>query len=173
MGEDISLQIPEEPVLILRGIAVSFWTFCQYWGPILMQWLLVPWIWSLYFPSAQGLDALYIITTALSGSFSILAWVTCLALAIHVSKTGDDVGIWGFTNWQIWGLCFVLYCSNGLGPFGDKCLDNLLFDGRVCRAGRSILGKMSRWWIVHWHWLYTKIYLLPFAIWVRLWFVLY
>ena len=67
-------------------------------------------------------------------------------------------------NWPLWGLCFVLYCSNGLGPFGHKCLDNLLFDGWVCRAGRSILGKISRWWILYYLdiELYKKVYLLPF-----------
>ncbi len=73
-----------------------------------MQWLPVPWIWNLYFPAAQGLDALYIITTALRGSFSILAWVTCLALAVHVSKTGDDVGRC-FTLWTGLSEACVLF----------------------------------------------------------------
>lgn len=84
MGEDISLQIPEEPVLILRGICGLLLNILSILGTHFDAMTSLP---------AQGLDALYIITTALSGSFSILAWVTCLALAIHVSKTGDDVGI--------------------------------------------------------------------------------
>ena len=70
-----------------------------------------------------GLDALYIITTALSGSFSILAWVTWLVSAGNLLLITVVI----FLLDEAAGMCSVLLPPDGLGPAHNWLFDRILF----------------------------------------------